>query len=69
MNRFGEINIRYDGTSCQDVLDVCCPEHQITYPLPTPIKPTVQQNEITKKCGIRKVSGIDFTVTGNTVSI
>lgn len=62
INPFGEVNIRYDPDSCQDVLDVCCKEHQI---IPSPqTSPQYQQ----KGCGIRKVGGIDFNMVGNNVS-
>lgn len=73
---FGEIDVRFNPESCQDVLDVCCPSSSETI---EPIKPPLQQNQtpppITNpnrpppasqsKCGIRNVNGIDFTVIGN----
>jgi hypothetical protein len=72
---FGEIDVRYDPQSCQDVLDVCCPTNNET-PVPiapplnqmTPppiVNPNVQRPAAQSQCGLRNVNGIDFTVIGN----
>lgn len=62
VNEFGEVNVKYDPKACQDILDICCKEHQIVASVAIP-----PQKDDRKGCGIRKVGGIDFTVTGNTV--
>jgi plasma kallikrein len=72
---FGEIDVRYNPESCQDVLDVCCPsttgggiapaqEQKVT---PPPItNPNAPPPATTAtRCGIRNVNGIDFTLVGN----
>lgn len=71
---FGEIDVRYDPESCQDVLDVCCPStsetqgpvstphNQMTPPTISPHRPPPSSSA---KCGMRNVNGIDFQVIGN----
>jgi hypothetical protein len=69
INKYGEVNIRYDTHSCQDVLDVCCQESEILSGTPISQKQPQQQSQTNTAdggCGIRKVGGIDFTITGNT---
>ena len=73
---FGEIDVRYNPESCQDVLDVCCPmggqssvpiappQNQMAKPPPI-INPNTQQASVNNTCGVRNVNGIDFTVVGN----
>lgn len=75
---FGEIDVRYDPESCQDVLDVCCssdsetqapikpPQNLMTPPpIVDPYMPPPTQVQAQAKCGMRNVNGIDFTVIGN----
>jgi kallikrein len=75
-NRFyGEIDVRYNPESCQDVLDVCCsdgvgniaPAQEQNRPTPPPItNPNAPPpSTIAKRCGMRNVNGIDFTLVGN----
>lgn len=71
---YGEIDVRYNPESCQDVLDVCCPFEKEVAP-PTTSKPTQPSRptntnipppqNLATKCGIRNPGGIDFTLVGN----
>lgn len=76
---FGEIDVRYDPESCQDVLDVCCPlPSETKVPIAPPLEqkqppspPSVtnpnvapHQPSIASGCGVRNVNGIDFTLVG-----
>jgi plasma kallikrein len=64
---YGEIDVRYNPETCQDVLDVCCaqenelPANALTQTPPPIANPT---NQGTKQCGVRNVGGIDFKVVG-----
>uniref|UniRef100_A0A1B0DF92 Uncharacterized protein n=1 Tax=Phlebotomus papatasi TaxID=29031 RepID=A0A1B0DF92_PHLPP len=64
---FGQIDIRFDPRSCQDVLDVCClGEKQREEPImPSPPTTNSQPNR-PRGCGIRNVGGLDFTLVGST---
>lgn len=67
---YGEIDVRYNPESCQDVLDVCCPfEKEIGVSQterPQIENPPVNLQKAPTKCGIRNPGGIDFTLVGNT---
>lgn len=69
---YGEIDVRYNPESCQDVLDVCCPfEQEVNVQQPQPQTPPPITNgpsdlQTPKKCGVRNPGGIDFTLVGNT---
>jgi hypothetical protein len=59
INQFGEIDVRYNPESCQDVLDVCCDANRETAQPVTPSPaPPSQINQQPIGCGIRKVGGI-----------
>jgi hypothetical protein len=78
---FGEIDVRYNPESCQDVLDVCCPsssESSVPVTPPPPLNQKTTQSPfnpppppitgppaIQSKCGVRNVDGIDFKLIGN----
>lgn len=70
---YGEIDVRYNPESCQDVLDVCCKfEHEVNVQQ-TEAPPTISggpaaQPTTPKQCGVRNPGGIDFTLVGNTKS-
>lgn len=57
INAFGEIDVRYNPESCQDVLDVCCDLNRETVVSVVP-QPPPQINQQPTGCGIRKVGGI-----------
>ena len=58
----------YNPDSCQDVLDVCCrAEDSLVVPMNN--TPGVVSNRKPVGCGLRNIGGIDFTLTGNFVSI
>jgi len=61
---FGVIDIRFDETDCQDVLDVCC-LGVATSPVSIEPKP-VKNGPPTQAagCGVRNVGGIDFELAG-----
>ncbi|KAG5671371.1 hypothetical protein PVAND_001572 [Polypedilum vanderplanki] len=63
---YGEIDVRYNPESCQDVLDVCCPQENESKVPVTPPPLTLGPAHQPTKCGIRNPNGIDFTLTGNT---
>lgn len=58
----------YNPESCQDVLDVCCRavDSLVVPQNNTPGQPPAGKP---KGCGLRNIGGIDFTLTGNFVSI
>jgi kallikrein len=68
---YGEIDVRFNPDSCQDVLDVCCPQGRETEGVvapPPPPPPTINPAPTTDstRCGIRNTNGIDFSLVGHT---
>lgn len=65
---FGIIDIRFDETDCQDVLDVCCLGAATS---PTTIEPKPVKNVPTQAagCGVRNVGGLDFELAGAMVRL
>ncbi|CRL07166.1 CLUMA_CG020154, isoform A [Clunio marinus] len=61
---FGEIDVRFNPQTCQDVLDVCCTPNRETNEVIVPPKPPLSVQQPTG-CGIRNVNGIDFSLAGN----
>jgi plasma kallikrein len=75
---YGQIDVRYNPESCQDVLDVCCqssggngggsipPVNEIKATPPPITNPNAPlPPTIATRCGVRNVNGIDFTLIGN----
>lgn len=63
---FGEIDVRFDPNTCQDVLDICCQSNRQTS-APITVPPLTVVPNRPQGCGLRNVNGLDFTLVGNVV--